>query len=191
MIQSKEDYLYYLEKDRLALGIPDNIKSPRLGKDDIWRWERMLRKCEYYLNCKKNILSKMYGAMLRFKFRKESIRMGFTIPLNTFEEGLCIWHWGTITVNSKAKIGKNCRVSESVNIGDSRGGVPVIGNNVFICTGAKIFGDINIADDVIVGANSIVNKSIDEPGITVAGIPAKKISDRSSRTYLDERLFNK
>lgn len=53
MIQSKEDYLYYLERDRLALGIPDNIRKPRIGKDDIWRWERLLRKCEYYSNCKK------------------------------------------------------------------------------------------------------------------------------------------
>lgn len=189
MIQSKEDYLYYLERDRLALGIPDNIRKPRIGKDDIWRWERLLRKCEYYSNCKKSIIGKVHGAFLRYKFRRESIRLGFTIPLNTFEEGLCIWHYGTITINSKAKIGRNCRLSEGVNIGDSRGKVPVIGNNVFICTGAKIFGDVSIADDVIVGANAVVNTTIEEAAITVAGIPARKISDKSSRTYLDKRLF--
>ena len=53
MILSKSDYLYYLEQDRLALGIPDNVKRPRFGKDEIWRWERLLRKREYVTNCKK------------------------------------------------------------------------------------------------------------------------------------------
>ena len=30
MIQSLQDYKYYLEQDKLALGIPDNVKRPRL-----------------------------------------------------------------------------------------------------------------------------------------------------------------
>lgn len=35
MIQSLQDYKYYLEQDKLALGIPDNVKRPRLGTDDV------------------------------------------------------------------------------------------------------------------------------------------------------------
>ena len=190
MIKNKEDYLYYLERDKIALSIPGNITKPRFGKDEIWRWERLLRKCEYYYNCRKDLLGKIRSRLLNYLFRKESIKMGFTIPLNTFEEGLCIWHYGTITVNTKARIGKNCRISEGVNIGDSRGASPTIGDNVFICTGAKIFGNVTVANDVIIGANSVVNKNISEEGITVAGIPAVKISNKSSRTYLDSRLFN-
>lgn len=190
MITSKKDYKYYLERDRIALSIPEGVARPRFGKDEIWRWERLLRKCEYYTNCRRDIFGKIVGGGVRILFRKMSIHLGFTIPLNTFEEGLCIWHYGTITVNTKAKIGRNCRISESTNIGDSRGGCPTIGNNVFICTGAKIFGDISIADDVMIGANSVVNKTISEPGITVAGTPAKKISDNSSRPYLNAGLFD-
>jgi serine O-acetyltransferase len=57
---------------------------------------------------------------------------------------------------------------------------PKIGNNVFIGPGAKIFGDIEIADNVAIGVNSVVNKSFLEPGITIAGIPAKKISNQGS-----------
>lgn len=48
-------------------------------------------------------------------------------------------------VNSKAKIGENCRLQEGVNIGDSRGGVPTIGDNVYICSGAKVVGDVHIS----------------------------------------------
>ena len=104
MIQSLQDYKYYLEQDKLALGIPDNVKRPRLGTDDVWRWERLLRKREYITNCKNGLFWKIYKEWIRFR------------------EGLYISHWGTITVNGRARIGKNCRIQEGVNIGDSRGG---------------------------------------------------------------------
>ena len=50
MIKSKTDYLYYLERDKIALSIPQNVSHPRFGRDEIWKWERLLRKCEYYTN---------------------------------------------------------------------------------------------------------------------------------------------
>lgn len=64
-----------------------------------------------------------------------------------------------------------------------------IGDNVFIGTGAKIIGDISIANNVVIGANSVVCKSIEEPGITVAGIPAKKISEKDSRYFINSKLL--
>lgn len=69
------------------------------------------------------------------------------------------------------------------------GEVPTIGDNVYICTGAKIVGDVAIADNVIVGANALVNKSILQPGVTVGGIPAKIISEHGLSNYLNARLF--
>lgn len=50
-------------------------------------------------------------------------------------------------------------------------------------------GNIYIADDVMIGAQSFVNKSINTPGVTVAGIPGKTIGEHSSRPYLNKRLF--
>ena len=35
-----------------------------------------------------------------------------------------------------------------------------------------------LADDIIVAANAVVDKSFEEPDIVVGGIPAKKISDK-------------
>lgn len=58
-------------------------------------------------------------------------------------------------------------------------GIPVI----VIGSGARIIGPITIADDVVIGANAVVTHSITEKGITVAGNPARKISDRSSADY--------
>ena len=63
-------------------------------------------------------------------------------------------------------------------------GAPVIGDNVFIGSGAKIIGNITVADNVVISANAVVMKSITEKGITVAGVPAKKISDTGSEMYI-------
>ena len=54
MIQSREDLRDYLSADRKALG--RNRPKPSLF-DDIWRFEIVLRKCEYYTNCDCGILA--------------------------------------------------------------------------------------------------------------------------------------
>jgi serine O-acetyltransferase len=66
-----------------------------------------------------------------------------------------------------------------VNIGASGGkkDAPIIGDNVYIAPGVKIYGGIEIAEGIAIGANSVVNKSFTEPNITIAGVPAKKIAD--------------
>jgi len=63
-----------------------------------------------------------------------------------------------------------------------------IGNNVFIGAGAVILGNIIIADDVAIGANSVVTKSINEPSTTWAGAPARKCSDNNSHCHLSPLL---
>jgi serine O-acetyltransferase len=70
-----------------------------------------------------------------------------------------------------------------VNIGASggRSEAPQIGDNVYIAPGAKIYGDITIADGIAIGANAVVNDSFLEPNVTIAGVPAKKIGDGGSR----------
>ena len=103
------------------------------------------------------------------------------------ETGIHIVH-GKVVVNANAKIGKNCKILSDVTIGVSgkkeEVGASVIGSNVFIGSGAKIIGNITIADNVVIGANAVVTKSIAEPGITVAGIPARKISNIGSEKYI-------
>ena len=48
---------------------------------------------------------------------------------------------------------------------------PVIGNNVDIGAGAKLIGRITIGDNVIIGANAVVTKSV-PPNSIASGIPA-------------------
>ena len=116
---------------------------------------------QYYFSRKKNLLG---------------IRLGFSINAGCFDIGLKIYHYGSIIVNPKSRIGKNCTIHGNCCIG-SKGTFPddspVIGNNVDIGQNAQILGGIYIADGVKIGAGAVVTKSVLVPGVTVVGVPAR------------------
>lgn len=107
--------------------------------------------------------------------------------------GLYIGHHGGIVTNEEMQIGKNCNLSHDVTIGVSRrgerAGVPVIGDNVYIGPGAKIFGKITIGNNAAIGANCVVTKDVPENGV-VAGIPGKVISYEGSAGYINNRVYD-
>ena len=192
MITSKEELSRYLEQDRLALH--QTRKRPHLTGDEIWKWQIRLRKTEWYWYSGKHLKNPLNAA--RFLVSKKllgrrSLKLGFSIPINVFAEGLSIAHYGTIVVNSHAKIGRNCRMQEGVNFGATGGNdlSPTVGDNVFIGTGAKLIGGITVADGVAIAANAVVVKDILEPNTTWGGVPAKKLSDNSSEAFIDPRVY--
>jgi serine O-acetyltransferase len=134
-------------------------------------------KVEYYTNCKPGLMYKPYLFYLKFKFNQYKLLLGFTIPPNVFGPGLCIAHYGTIIVHNNARLGANIRINADVVIGENNGedNVPMIGNSVVIEPGAKIFGKITIADGIHIGANSVVNKSFNEPNVVIVGAPARVV----------------
>lgn len=177
MIKSKDDLMYYLEQDRLALGVKPTLKNKLTH--DIWHFQIALRKLEYWKNTRTSFLSNIYEAFLQLKVRRLGRKLGFSIPANVFGPGLSIAHAGTIVVNGKCRIGANCRIHVCVNIGgglSKKGSAPRIGDDCYIGPGVKIYGDIVIGNNVAIGANAVVNKSFD-CGLTVGGIPAKVLSE--------------
>jgi len=185
LIKSKADYEFYLEADRIALGRSDRKRPALFGGDEIWKFQRLLRKTEYFQNCKTGFLSRIYLYYLIYRLHRLSLTLGFSIPRNVFGPGLSIAHRGTIVVSQAAEVGENCRISTCVTIGtgptDNVALVPKIGNNVFIGPGAVIVGSIEIADGIAIGANSYVDKSFTEKDITIAGNPARKISEKGQK----------
>ncbi|WP_104384591.1 serine acetyltransferase [Sphingobacterium sp. HMA12] len=182
MIKTKSDYHFYLEEDRKALNVKYRSFINQFVRDMffpnfIYVFQRKLRKTEYYKNTQSNIFRKLLYLYSFQDYRRYQMKLGFSIPLNVCGPGLSIAHYGTIVINGNAKIGANCRIHIAVNIGANNGSkkAPILGDNVYIGPGAKIFGDINIADNVMIGANSVVNKSVEEVGSVVVGIPAKRI----------------
>jgi serine O-acetyltransferase len=192
MIQSRKDYEFYLEADRIARYIPGNksllwrIKY-FLSPDYIWEFQKSLRKLEYHTNCKHGFFAKAERFFIRKKFNRLSYKLGFSISINVFGPGLSIAHYGTIVVNSGAKVGANCRLHACVNIGTAAGysnKAPHLGDNCYIGPGVKMYGEIELADGMAIGANAVVNKSFTEKNIAIAGIPAKKIADVDTFKYL-------
>ena len=185
MINTKEQYLEYLERDRIALGRGKlgivSIIEDYLRDDNIWRYQRMLRKVEYLKNVKasQNLFWKLIYLILMRKLAVLSRKLGFTIPLNVFGPGLAILHYGTIIVNPRAKVGANCRIHADTNIGESGGqrGGPIIGDNVYLAPGVKIYGKIRIGNNIAFAANAAVGKDCLEDNSLYGGIPAKRIKE--------------
>lgn len=112
--------------------------------------------------------------------------------------------WTNIDIHPGAKIGRRffidhgaCVViGETAEIGDdvtlyhgvTLGGVswnkgkrhPTLGDRVVVGAGAKILGPIELANDVRVGANSVVVRNVSS-GKTVVGIPAKVVQRNIAR----------
>ena len=191
MIITRADLKAYIEADALACG-RDSVRV-KLYMDHVWKFQVALRKKEYYKNQPKlrRLLLFPLAALAYYRCDCLAEKLGFSIPCNVFDKGLSIAHYGTIAVNGTSAVGKNCRIHEGVTLGSTNGSEgPKLGNNVFIGSGAKLIGAITIADDVAIGANAVVVKSIAEPGTTWAGNPARKISDRDSHANLNHRLFD-
>lgn len=136
MIQSRSDYLYYLEADRIALG--EKRKYPHLISiweiDVIWKFQRLLRKAEYLHNCKSTGIYKIYYKWIQYRLFRVQLKTGMSIPMNVFGPGLSIAHLGPIVINGFAKVGKNCRLHPFTTIGiDGRSSkVSVVGDNVYL-----------------------------------------------------------
>lgn len=60
---------------------------------------------------------------------------------------LVLVHPGSIFIDVKLVIGDRCRIQHNVTLARKlyRGGVPIIGNDVFIGTSATILGDVTMA----------------------------------------------
>lgn len=95
-----------------------------------------------------------------------------------------------VVLHKRAKIGRNVVIGSNVTIGGKSGkwDVPVIADNVYISTGAKILGNVYVGEFVVIGANAVVIKDI-PPNAVVAGIPAKILSFKGGPEYFDNNFL--
>jgi serine O-acetyltransferase len=116
------------------------------------------------------------------------ILTGISIPASAhIGRSFYIGHFGGIILNSNTVIGSNCNISQGVTIGVSgtgeNRGVPVIGDKVYIGAGAVVCGKINIGNNVLIGACSLVNRDLPDNSVVV-GVPAGVISMKGSEGYI-------
>ncbi len=98
-------------------------------------------------------------------------------PAATIGGGFYVGHIGGVHINPGAVLGRNCDVAHRVTIGASamgRQGVPVLGDDVYIGTGATLVGKIKVGNGAKIAANTLVMTNIPD-GATVMGVPGRII----------------
>lgn len=89
-----------------------------------------------------------------------------------FGPGFVLIHPVGVVINSSVRGGSNVWLESSVVIGENRGGFPQLGHHIFVGSGAKIIGPVQVGDGARVGANAVVLKNV-PPGATAVGVPAQ------------------
>ena len=182
-LKSFKDLRLFIYSDKKAQGGGNSIK--KFFFSPVFRFTVLLRCNEFLVN---NNFPLILQVFWRLWYKRLGVKLSFSIPMNVFDSGLGIVHYGLLVVSPDARIGANCRVHAGVNIGGSAGFkavgdtkryAPTIGKNCYIGPGAKLFGPISIGDNTVIGANAVVNKSF-EGNVTLGGIPAKIISEKNS-----------
>lgn len=185
-ISNKNELKHFLKIESKLYGMK-NTRIPLFAikeKHILWKHSALLRKTEYYTNINNTLMALIYRFRLLLIQNKYCLR----IPRNVFDCGLKIMHLGPVLVNSNARVGKYCILHMNTGIvaGGTNDLVPCLGDNIVVGFGAVVLGGITLADDIAIGANAVVNKSFVEKNITIAGVPAKKISDTGRIGWSEE-----
>lgn len=181
MIETRADYERYLRDDLTANGLTRWSFEQRLRRPEV-HFLRTLRRVEYLLS-QSGPLARVRRSVTRLRLLRLSARLGLSIPPNVFGPGLGIAHYGSIVVNSRARVGAWCRINSATNIGLGPSGVPTIGDYCYIAPGAVVYGGITIGDRVVVGANAVVGRDVPD-AVTVAGVPGRVVSQADSSTLM-------
>lgn len=166
-----------------------------LSRPEIWA--KCVNPNLHYIfvfrKCQKFPKKSLQGAFWRLVLRNIQIKYGFQIyPETQIGEGFYLGHWGTLVINPKTKIGKNCNIAQGVTIGQAnRGkneGFPTIGNEVWIGPNAVVVGNITIGNNVLIAPNAYVNADIPSNSIAM-GNPARIFpNDNATEGYINNKI---
>jgi serine O-acetyltransferase len=98
-----------------------------------------------------------------------------------FGPGFVLVHSLGVVINGAVWGGRDIKIEHQVTIGAERNVSPVLGDNVFLGTGAKVIGGVTIGSNVKVGANSVVLHDLPDD-VTAVGVPARIVKRESPAT---------
>jgi serine O-acetyltransferase len=105
-------------------------------------------------------------------------------PAAKIGTGFFIDHGMGVVIGETAEIGDYVTLFQGVTLGgtgkEHGKRHPTLGNHVVVGAGAKILGGIKVGDNVKIGANSVVLKSV-PANSTVIGVPARVIKAEGER----------
>lgn len=140
-------------------------------------WFRLYSFC-----CRKgfNRISYLMYARCKRRYRVDIAREA------TIGGGLRITHGFDIIIGPEAVVGNDVIIFNGVTVGyrirrNGTDGMPKIGSQVLIGTGAKLLGPITVGDNARIGANAVVLESVGD-GCTAVGNPARVLEKNRHQT---------
>lgn len=182
LVRTRADLRFFLAADLAAqgLGLRWRWRYRIVQRVALHLW--LLRRCEFW-DLQRGPFARAMALLLLLRLHRLGERLGLDLPRHVFGPGLSIAHPGTIVVSPSARVGRNCRLHQGVTIGQVRNGFPVLGDDVWLASGAAVLGGVTLGDRVAVAANAVVVRDV-PPGVTVGGVPARVISARGSQEWL-------
>jgi serine O-acetyltransferase len=96
-------------------------------------------------------------------------------------EGFFIDHGMGVVIGETAEIGDNCHLYQGVTLGGTstkrEKRHPTLRNNVQVGAGAKLIGAIEVGENAVIGAGSVVVTNV-PPNATVVGVPGHIVAYR-------------
>ena len=191
MIRTKKELDFYIKADYMMnrgcfkLSILSRLRA-LVFPDYIMDYLVHMRKADYYSHLG-GVKGSILGNYHRMKQRKLGIKLGFSIACDTCGYGLVIPHYGTIVVGNGNKIGNYAVLHTSTCITN---GKKVIGDCLYVSTGAKLTTIEHLGNNVMIAANSVVTMSCDEDCVLLVGMPAG-IKKKQDAWYINnERYFS-
>lgn len=131
-------------------------------------------------------LKLVYKALFRIWANRRGLEISASQQIGG---GLYLGHAYNITINSGAKIGRNCNIHKGIVIGQanrgSHKGCPTIGDRVWIGINSAIVGNITIGDDVLIAPNSYVNVDIPSHSVVFGNPCVIKRRDWATEGYVN------
>ncbi len=182
-------YRYYYPNDSVShISFFEKLKII-ISTPGVWAISvyRLKRWAEY--ECQASTIKSIINPISRILHFIVEIAVGISIaPEVDIGPGLYIGHFGSIFIAGNTRIGKFVNIGHEVAIGyagrgNNWGQPERIGDFVYIAPGAKIVGRISIGNNVVVGANSVVTKSLPDNAVAF-GVPARIINYDSSKDFI-------
>ena len=166
-----------------------------LSKFQIWKkcFSPNLHYIYLFRTTQKHPKNTILGKFWRLVLRHYQIKYGFQIyPETEIGEGFYLGHWGSLVINPKTKIGKNCNIAQGVTIAQAnRGkneGVPEIGDEVWIGPNAVLVGNIKIGNNVLIAPNAYVNFDVPENSVVIGNPGIITLNSNATFGYINHKI---
>ncbi|SRR3989344_3931642 len=161
-------------QDAARVNFKFNLQSSLISR--LLQARRVIRlrpgfACVFWLRVNQLLIRKGWRGQLRMRMWRMYRFANDISPYADIGPGLCLPHPVDVTIGASAKIGKNATILNGVTvIGGEEVGLPQLGDNVTVHTGAKVIKPIRIGDNSVIGALALCNKDV-PPNSVMYGIP--------------------